>query len=244
MKKYLILAIFLFTVAISACTAEPTKNGDYYAAEFNEHLNKGLHSGITMSVESPLYAIGEQAFTLQDTITGGPAGYMYNGYTIVDSTQVDTAVIILKEGIARCPNRLDLYLGLATCYLYCLDSENMIEVVGQALKQERKNKGKWQWSEDEQLSDSTDLVFSRVQEDYSRFIEADQLDNAERLVNIAVKYFPKRAGYWNDLAGIYYYREDYKTALDYFRKALKLNPNDELIKANIEYVEQLLIQNK
>ena len=120
----------------------------------------------------------------------------------------------------------------------------MIEVVGLALQRERKNKGKWLWSNDEQLADTMEILYNRVQEDYRRFVEADQLDDAERLANIAVKYFPKRAEYWNDLAGIYFYRKDYKRALEYFYKALKLSPNDELIMANISYVEELLNQQK
>ena len=242
MKKYLV-SILLLLAAAYMSAANPVMSGDDYANMFNEHLNNGLHSGITMSVELPLYAYGEQVFTLQDTVSGGEAGYMYNGYTIVDSAQVDSAVNILREGIAKYPDRLDLYLGLASCYLYCLDSKNMIEVVGLALQREsKKNKGKWLWSNNERLAKTEDILFSRVQEDYSRFVEANQLDDAERLANIAVEYFPKRAEYWNDLAGIYFYRKDYKTALEYFHKALKLSPNDELIKENIVYAEELLNQ--
>lgn len=243
MKKYF-ASILLFFAEASLFAVNPVINGDDYAIMFNEHLNNGIHSVITMSVELPLYAYGEQTFTLQDTVNGGIAGYMYNGYTIVDSIQIDSAFCILREGIAKHPDRLDLYLGLATGYLYCLDSKNMIEVVGLALQRERKNKGKWRWSNDEQLADTIDILYDRVQEDYRRFVDADQLDDAERLANIAVKYFPKRAEYWNDLAVIYLYREDYKKALEYFHKALKLSPNDELIMANISYVEELLNQQK
>lgn len=243
MRKYL-ASVLLFFAEASLFAVNPVINGDDYANMFNEHLNNGIHSGITMSVELPLYAYGEQTFTLQDTANGGIAGYMYNGYTIVDSIQIDSAFCILREGIAKHPDRLDLYLGLATGYLYCLDSKNMIEVVGLALQRERKNKGKWLWSNDEELADTMEILYTRVQEDYRRFVEADQLDDAERLANIAVKYFPKRAEYWNDLAGIYFYREDYKKALEYFYKALKLSPNDELIMANISYVEELLNQQK
>lgn len=241
MRKYIVSILLLLAVAYLSA-ASPLKSGDDYAAMFNEHLNKGLHSGITMSVELPLYAYGEQVFTLQDTVSGGTAGFVYNGYAIVDSAQVDSAVNILREGIAKFPNRLDLYLGLASSHLYCLDSKNMIEVVGLALQRERKNKGKWLWSNDEVLDKTHNILFSRVQEDYSRFVDADQLDDAEHLVNIAIEYFPKRAEYWNDLAGIYFYRKDYKKALEYFHKALKLNPNDDLIKANIAHVEELLNQ--
>ena len=46
--------------------------------------------------------------------------------------------------------------------------------------------------------------------------------------------------YVNNMAVICYMRNDYKQAMKYFKKALKLNPGDELIKANIEYLEDVL----
>ena len=111
MRKRIVILGCLVAMAMSAMAQ---KNGDEYADLFNEHLNKGLKSGITMSVELPLYAYGEQMFTLQDTTNeGGVAGFVYNGYPIVDSAQVDSAFMWLYKGIQAFPDRLDLYFGLA-----------------------------------------------------------------------------------------------------------------------------------
>ena len=220
------------------------KTGDDYANLFNEHLNKGLHSGITMSVELPLYAYGEQVMTLEDTVNGGAAGYLYNGYMMVDSAQVDSAFMWLDKGIKAFPNRLDLYLGLATAHLYCLDVDKMLDVLEQAMKQETKNKKKWLWTNNEKLSKEYDLLFDRIQEDFKRFLDAEELDNAERLARTAMQYFPKRAEYVNDLGVVYVYREDIEGALECYRKALKLAPKDELIKDNIEYLEQVINNEK
>ena len=237
MRKYLFTALFLFACAGSMLAQ---KSADAYAELFNEHLNKGLKSGITLSVDLPLYAYNTNVYTLQDTVTGGPAGYMYEGYTIVDSVQIDSAAMCLHKGIDAFPNRLDLYLGLASMHLYCLDTEAMLNVLEQAMKQEKKNKGKWLWTADEKLSKEYDILFDRIQEDFKRFLDAEELDNAERLVRTAMRYFPKRAEYMNDLGVVYVYREDIEGALECYRKALKLAPKDELIKDNIEYLEQVL----
>ena len=111
--------------------------GDEYADRFNEHLNAGLKSSIAMTVELPLYAYNTQVLTLQDTVTGGPAGYLYEGYFITDSAQVDSAVMTLQEGIRKFPNRLDLYFGLAATYLYIDQPDMMIYIVEKAMKQRR-----------------------------------------------------------------------------------------------------------
>ena len=242
MKRFLFI-VFVCAGALNAFawgSGKSVANGDTYADLFNEHLNQGLHAGITMSVQLPLYAYGEDVLTLQDTITGDPAGFMYEGYTIVDSAQVDSAFMWLNKGIKAYPNRLDLYLGLATAQLYCLDIDAMFAVLEQAMKQEQKNKGKWMWTNDEKLSKEYDILFERIQEDFKRFLEAEDLDNAERLARMGMKYFPKRAEYVNNVGVVYIYRENLEEGLKYFQQALKMKPDDELIKANIEYIEQAI----
>ena len=218
--------------------------GDEYADRFNEHLNAGLKSSIAMTVELPLYAYGEQVMTLEDTVNGGAAGYLYNGYTIVDRAQVDSAFMWLNKGIQSFPNRLDLYLGLATAHLYCLEVDKMLNVVEMAMKQEVKNKGKWLWTADQKVDKDEDILFSRIQEDFNRFLEAEELDDAEKLARMAMKYFPKRAEYVNDLGVVYVYRNDLQKGLKYYKKALRLDPKDELIKDNIEYLEKALKSEK
>lgn len=217
------------------------KSGDEYAELFNEHLNKGLQSAITMSVELPLYAYGENVFTLQDsTKESGIAGYVYNGYTITDSAQVDSAFLYLNRGIEAFPNRLDLYLGLATAHLYCMEIDQMLNVLEAAMKQEQKNKGKWLWTTDEKVKKKEDILFARIQEDFGRFLEADDLDDAFRLARTAMEYYPKRAEYVNDAGTVFIYRNNLEEGLKYFKKALQLSPKDELIKKNIEYIEEAM----
>ena len=215
----------------------PIWTGDAAAELFNEHLNKGLKSGITMSVELPLYAYEEQVMTLKDTVDENKvAGYLYNGYTIVDSAQVDSAFMWLHKGIQAFPDRLDLYFGLAATYLYIDQPDMMIYIVEKAMQQEKKNKGQWLWTADEPTPDDIDYMFERVQEDFARFWAAEDLERCERVAQMAVKYYPKRAEYWNNMGAVAMWKNDKKKAMKYFRKALKLNPNDELIKANIEYI--------
>ena len=231
---------FLICILCSVfCALSAQETGDAYADRFNEHLNAGLQSSITMSVELPLYAYNTEVLTLQDTATGGQAGFVYQGYFITDSAQVDSATMTLHEGIKKFPNRLDLYFGLAATYLYIGQPDKMTGVVEEAMKQEKKNKGNWLWSGDEILPDVTDYMYERVQEDFARFWEAEDLERTERVAQMAVKYYPKRAEYWNNMGAVAMWKNDKKKAMKYFQKALKLNPDDELIKGNIEYIKGL-----
>lgn len=215
------------------------KSGDYYASQFNYYLNQSLHSGIQMATSLPLYAYGTDVMTIQDTINGGVAGYLYQGYAIVDSARMDSAIYWINVGIEKCPNRLDLYLGLASFYLYCDQSDNMLSTLERAMCHERKNKGRWLWTMDEPVSEKSILVL-RVQEDYARYIEAENLEGAETLTKLALKYYPTQCEYINNMAVIRYMQEDYAGAMSYFKMALQQNPDDEIIQGNIQYLEQLI----
>ena len=76
----------------------------------------------------------------------------------------------------------------------------MILVLEQVMKQETKNKRKWLWLENEQLADTVDMVYTRIQEDFSRFLDAERLNEAERLTTLAIKYYSKCAEYVNNMA--------------------------------------------
>ncbi|MBO7477883.1 MAG: tetratricopeptide repeat protein [Salinivirgaceae bacterium] len=235
----IILLLSITTYASSSDENITRMNGDYYADQFNLYLNKAIATGIQTSVNLPLYAYGTKLFVVRDTL-GELAGYMYEGYNIVDTTRMDTALYWIKEGISNCPDRLDLYFGLATCCLWSDDSDEMLTVLEKVMLQEKKNNRKWLWTKDEQIPDTIDYVFERIQEDYERFLNAEMMEHAENLVSMAIKYFPEREEYMNDMAVIYYIRQDFNEALKYFKKALEINPNDELIKANINKVEQVI----
>lgn len=221
------------------------RNGDYYACRFNYYLNLGLKTSLTTSKDLPLYAYRDSKFTISDTEDNEQKGFIYNAYIIVDSSLLHTAINWIKLGIENCPNRLDLYLGLVECYFICNENTKEKEILEQALVRQKRNKGKWLWLEDIAILDNfLNPLFDRFQEELGYYLQAKQFEEAEQLIQLARKYYPKRAEFVNDLAIIYYFQEFYETALMYSQEALKLNPSDELIKTNICRIMDLILENR
>lgn len=218
------------------------KDGDYYATRFNYYLNQALKSSMHITAELPLYAHGTSVYTLQDTTEGKATGYMYLGYRIVDSLRLDSAIHYINLGIKRCPNRLDLYLGLASCYLYCDNHIDMIKTLERAMRQSKKNKNQWLWSEEE-TPPAEDILFDRIQEDFGRYLDAEMYENALRLTKMVLKYVPKRAEFHNNLAVIAYMRGDYNLALKHFQDANRLNLDDQIIIKNIQHLQKEISEN-
>ena len=221
------------------------QNGDYYACRFNYYLNYGLKSMITISTDLPVYAYRDTKFTFSDTADNEQKGFIYNGYIIVDSSLLDSAINWIKLGIKKCPNRLDLYLGLVECYFICNENAKKLDILEQTLIQQKRNKGKWLWLEDIAVVDIfLNPLFDRFQEELECYLQANRFEEAEQLIQLARKYYPKRAEFVNDLGVIHYFQENYETAVAYFQKALELNPNDELIKKNICHIMDIILENR
>lgn len=216
------------------------KDGDYYASQFNYYFNQSVRTRMRIAKKLPWNADEEEAMELQDTLSGEISGYMFQYYSVDYPLFCDSAMYWIRLGIKKFPNRLDLYLGQVSAYLLYGNAGGMIKVLDSALQQETVNNRDWLWMGDEKITIQEDLLFLRVQEDFNRFLNAEMYDEAELLVSMALRNYPKRAEYANDMAAIYYMQGDYNKALMWFEKAYKLNPQDELIKENIEYVKLLL----
>jgi tetratricopeptide (TPR) repeat protein len=95
------------------------------------------------------------------------------------------------------------------------------------------------WSDDE-TPPANDILFDRIQEDFGRYLDAEMYEEALQLTNMVLKYYPKRAEYHNNLAVIAYMRGDYQLALKHFQDANRLNPDDQIIIGNIQYLQEKL----
>ena len=265
MKKYLLSIICLLCIFLQAYPKKESPHpcmmfandvnnaqssygdlsADSIATLINYYANKSLESGIQMSKELPLYAGGDdEVITLTDTVTGGVAGYMYQGYTVVDSASMDSMWQWIDRGILLYPDRLDLYLGRMSYMLYVVPPadyyESILKELEHVMAMDEVHNGKWLWTNDKPLPDGGDKIFMRIQDDFKRYIDAGLLDKAFLLATRAIETWPERAEYANDMAIVYYIREEYGTALMWFKKALSLNPKDELIKHNIKQVKALI----
>lgn len=215
-------------------------DGDYYAAQFNYYLNQGVHIGICMAKELPLYVM-EQGMTLTDSL-GNPAGYMYGGVMAMDTLLLDSAITWLQRGIALFPERLDLRIGLSTTYKMMDDGDKMFATMCETVEWVMKHpKVQCTWTSDDKLGVDDTPIESTIQDYFSDcYYSGFWKHLAEPFVDLGLRYAPKSAIFMNDKAVLLMEKNDVKGALKLMKKALKFNPDDELIKGNVEYIEHQL----
>lgn len=70
------------------------------------------------------------------------------------------------------------------------------------------------------------------------FLNLNMPDSALPHYIISIKYDPKNTEAMNNLGYIYVRKQDYKTAAEYFRKVLMINPNNELARQNLNAINE------
>ena len=68
------------------------------------------------------------------------------------------------------------------------------------------------------------------------FLKDGEVEEALKFFKLNVKFFPEDANLWDSLGEVYYEKKEYKKALEYYTKALKLDPFMESSKEMIEKI--------
>ncbi|MDO4991853.1 MAG: hypothetical protein Q4E26_02725 [Prevotellaceae bacterium] len=220
------------------------KDGDYYAAHFNIHQNQALDRIINVTKYVPLYLQEGQYMVMQDSL-GNEAGYMYNGITVGNKEQLDSAITWIKKGIETFPQRLDLRLGYSTLYRMLDDAENMYLKMEQTVNWILQNPDvTYTWTSDA-VVDKKEII-DNVMQDYfgNCYYSSEYKSYAEKFADLGVRFSPNNAIFWNDKAVVRLEANDLQGALELMEKALTMNPDDELIKNNIKYIKETIEEEK
>lgn len=220
------------------------KDGDYYAAHFNVHVKQALDHIMHMTTYLPLY-VGKDYMEMQDSL-GNAAGYMYTGIIPRDTAQIDSAITWLRKGIEKFPQRLDLRMGYSTLYRMLDDPQNMYSIMEQTVNWLIANPDiQLTWTSDEPLTDRKAVVDDCIQDYFGNcYYSTAHKAYSEKFADLGLRHSPANAIFWNDKAVLKLEKDDVQGALELMEKAHIMNPDDELITNNINYIKEKLLKDK
>lgn len=140
-------------------------------------------------------------------------------------------------------NRLDIHFGIIAVAQQIKHWDIIATQMVDVLKISRSNSNNWQWGPISSLDgDPKEFMLSNIQGHAGRLFkqETEEADQALRKIASAlIKYYPKNVMGYANMGTLHAVKKEYAQAEQYYRDALKIAPNDEIVKANIKRLEQL-----
>lgn len=220
-----------------------SEDPEYYVLLLNYSYSKGVKEQIN-------FGSGEaQEGDLElKTVEGEePAGF------IRIEEQIDTNLIL--SGIERTQkalkdfnHRLDIHFGIIHIAAYLKQWDIVAEQSTTILALSKEIENKWTWGTINTMgADPEEFMIDNIQSRAADlfYLESPEADDAIIAISKALtKYYPDRVYGFTNLGTIYSLRGDYKLAEKNYKKALRIAPEDEIVKKNIERLEELKAENK
>lgn len=228
------------TVAVLSLISDWEKlfpdDAELYSVWANYHFLTSMEEVMILSREKP--TDGKDCLEFTDSL--GVKGYMYSEIKF-DSSKMDSAKMVLSEGIIKHPDRLDLRLGKITIHLYANENVDAVNEIQSALERSVKNGNNWFDTLDIPIeTDGISHLRNCIQDYLNKLLDRNDLASAERMIDICVGLYPKEAVFLTDKGSLRYYAGDSKSAIDWYLKAYKNAPDDMLIVTNIAVLYEQL----
>ena len=209
----------------------------YYICLFNYHINKSRAEGIGLQKKPPK---AEDTIEITDPKTKETVGF-FAPVVHYDGDEAQKGINSLKQGINKFPDHYEMRFGLLYIYKELYRLENYLTALESGLSYYKKNNlKKIYWNNNEIKSNPAEFIIETVQGNFSSLADDEHFQENEnfehKYCDLLIRYFPKHKYGYSDKGVVYYKYKDYKHALEYFLKAYKLDPKDDLIAFNMGFL--------
>ena len=203
-------------------------SGDTYAAWYNLLVLEGTIADLQLIADTTAVAgllMRDSLGNIVGTITGEP---LYDPEKLVQAYQK------IDEGIAKYPDRLDLWFGKVHVQLLENHANDAVETLKQVVDRSVINHQKWLWTNDKSTpSEAEDFFFSTLQSYFRQLYDAQEDAVNMASVNHVLRSYPENIYFLNDKAALLTAKGEKNEALKVLLQLHNLAPNDDIVVANI-----------
>lgn len=210
---------------------------EYYVLLLNYVLSKGDQTGIVVAKGEPQ----KDDFAVRDPKTGETVGFIgqRGGY---DEKLIVDGILKTKKSLPFFKSRLDIRFGIITAAERIKRWDLLGDQLVETLKVSKEIDNKWTWGPVNSMSDEPrTFMLENVQGHISTLFRADNPTADDALIRASetmIKCYPAVIYGYSNLGVLHLAKKNYDKADGYLRKALSINPNDEIVKGNIEFLKR------
>lgn len=184
-----------------------------------------------------------------------PYQNLANAYALTG--QIDLAINTIKQALKINPEIAELHNNLGALLLHQKDYLNSIKHLEMARILKPNNgqtlytlgKAYLEINQIEKAWDNLDQAchkthFDRIETVLQLYgeisIRLQKLDSATWAFNKLLKINPKSISTWLNLAGTYYFKQDYQAAQNCYQQVLQIEPSNQTAQAKLQYLRQLI----
>jgi len=215
--------------------AEPS-NPDMTVAAFNYFVLLGREEVLLFNYSEPPPQKPEDMLLVQDD-SGKTVSYISSDYKY-DQANFDYAMELIADGIKRNPDRLDLRFGKAYILGETRNYKEHIQDIKDVLERNIENEEAWLWMENEPLSDVPNFLTESLHDYVSNLFYAgeDYLHDAIEIAELILKQYPNSVIHRSNIGAAYYSLGDYQKAIENFKMATEVDPEDVVVLLNLAVI--------
>ncbi len=203
---------------------------ELYTSYFNYYFSMSRKEVVSVDRTAPK---GE-SLELKDK-DGNTAGYMGSQMTF-DRDLTKKGLDYIDKGIAKFPDRLDMRFGKIYALGLVREYDKFTDEIVATINHSDVNKNKWKWTNNSDLPDAKEYMLSSIQNYQMELYNTEDdalIDNMERIASTVLKYYPDDVRSLSNISVVFMIRKDHEKALDYLKRAEKLNPKDPIVLGNM-----------
>ncbi len=147
-----------------------------------------------------------------------------------------------QNALKHFSSRLDIRFGVAIAAekvsRWDIFGNQLIDI----LKTSKEIDNKWTWGSINSITGEPEkFMLENVQAKVQKLLYVDTASSDSALLQASealIKYYPKSIYGYANLGGLYLAKNDYKQAEKYLKKALKIDPDDQIVKTNLQTLEE------
>jgi tetratricopeptide (TPR) repeat protein len=212
------------------------KDPEYYVILLNYIVSKGNLSGVTIAKGEPQ---GDDLILYDKT--GDAVGFLgyRDGY---DKKLILDGVSKAQSALMYFKSRLDIRFGIVVAAKIIKRWDIVGDQLVETLKVSKEINNKWSWGSINSMgSNLKEFMIENIQSDIEKLFRIEDSIADDALLRISqtmITCYPDVIYGYANLGGLYLAKQEYDKADEYFRKALQIDPNDEIVKANVETLKK------